>query len=173
MTETEVERLRHVAADHIELLRMIDFCLRTGARRGELVNVRWMDIDFDSGLVYIRNQPEFTTKSKRGRAIPISKKLRQMLDEMRPENANPTDKLFNTGYWSFGSRFRDAVQKAGLPLSITPHVLRHTFCSFLVMRGTPMATVRELMGHSDFSTSLIYSHLSKGHLTDSVDLLPF
>jgi integrase len=173
LSEGEVERLRAAATDDSDLLRMIDFCLRTGARRGELVTVRWMDLDFENGLVYIRNQPNFTTKSKRGRAIPISKRLREMLEGMRPKSVDPSEKIFQSGYWSFGARFKAAVKRAGLPDSITPHVLRHTFCSFLVMAGTPMPTVKELMGHADISTSMIYTHLSGRHKSDVIDLLPF
>jgi integrase len=173
LSSSEVERLRTAAAGHPDLLRMIDFCLRTGARRGELVSVRWMDVDLERGLVYIRNQPNFTTKSKRGRAIPISKRLRQMLEEMRPAHPDPEAKLFEKGYWAFGSGFRAVVKQAGLPASITPHVLRHTFCSFLVMAGVPMATVKELMGHADISTSMIYTHLSGQHKSESVENLPF
>ena len=65
------------------------------------------------------------------------------------------------------------MRRAELSESVTPHVLRHTFCLFLVMAGTPMATVKELMGHSDISTSMIYTHLSGRHKSDSVELLPF
>jgi len=173
LSTAEVVRLRDAAACDLELLQMIDFCLRTGARRGELVSVRWADVDFERGLVYIRNQPNFTTKSKKGRAIPLSTRLRQMLTDMRPANPDHEAKLFDTGYWSFGSRFRAAVKRAGLPSSITPHVLRHTFCSFLVMAGVPIATARELMGHADVGTTMIYSHLSSLHKAESVELLPF
>jgi site-specific recombinase XerD len=173
LTEVEIEKLREGAADNPELLQMIDFSLRTGARRAELTNIRWADIDLDRGIVYIKNREGFTTKSKRSRAIPMSERLREMLVGMRSEGMKPEYRVFNMSYWRFGTCFRDAVQKAGLPASITPHVLRHSFCSHMIMRGVPIATVKELMGHASISTSLIYTHLSEGHFSDSVNRLPF
>ena len=53
------------------------------------------------------------------------------------------------------------------------HTFRHTFASHLVMNGTPLATVSELLGHSSISTTMIYSHLSADHVKDAIRKLEF
>ncbi len=66
--------------------------------------------------------------------------------------------------------FIPAVQKADL-FGVVWHTLRHTFCSRLVQAGIPLTTVQKLAGHKDYSTTLIYAHLSPGHLHDAVGIL--
>ena len=65
------------------------------------------------------------------------------------------------------------AEKADIKKQVTPHVLRHSFASHLVMNGTPIATVKELMGHAKIETTMIYAHLAPKHLKDSVDKLKF
>ena len=66
--------------------------------------------------------------------------------------------------------FIPAVQKADLS-GVVWHTLRHTFCSRLVQAGIPLTTVQKLAGHKDYSTPLIYAHLSPGHLHEAVGIL--
>lgn len=56
---------------------------------------------------------------------------------------------------------------------VTLHVLRHSFCSHLVMAGVPLRAVQELMGHQSYETTLQYAHLSPGHSSQQVNKLPF
>ncbi len=70
--------------------------------------------------------------------------------------------------------FRQLLEKCGLYQRHTGwHTLRHTFASHLVMQGTPLKTVAELLGHQSTRMTEIYSHLEPEHLRKSVEKLPF
>ncbi len=73
--------------------------------------------------------------------------------------------------------FKKVVKAAKLPTTgdnrVTPHVLRHTYASHLVMAGTPLYTVTELLGHSDPKTTQIYAHLAPDHLHQQVKKLSY
>jgi integrase len=159
--------------DEVELLRFINFALMTGMRRAEIVNAVWGDVDLERGQITVSNKPGFQTKSRRSRVIPISANLRKMLMEMRAEPQNPDTPLFRSQYWWIGKKFRKAARRAGLPDTISIHSMRHTFASFLVMGGVDLATVKAILGHSDIKVTMIYSHLTPGHLAHSVDRLPY
>ena len=173
LTTQEIAALRTACAGDVNLLRMIDFALMTGMRRAEIAHVQWSDIDLERGQISVSNKPGFQTKSKRSRVIPINSNLRQMLLEMQAEEHTADSLLFRIKYWWFGKRFRAAAQRAGLPASITIHSLRHTFASHLVMQGVDLATIKAILGHSDIKVTMIYSHLSPGHLAQSVERLPY
>jgi len=66
-----------------------------------------------------------------------------------------------------------AAEKAGLEKRVHPHLLRHTYGSHLAMAGVDLPTIKELMGHSDISTTMIYAHLHPDHLKKAVNKLPF
>jgi site-specific recombinase XerD len=84
------------------------------------------------------------------------------------------DKLRNA---SLKKSLSTVVKNAGLDVEgskrVTLHVLRHSFCSHLVMAGVPLRDVQELMGHQSYETTLRYAHLSPDHSSQQVNKLPF
>jgi len=157
---------------------MIVVALKCGLRQGELLGLRWDDINFDRRLLYINRTIDRegnigTPKSGKSRIIPLND---EVLDSL--------SKLFHKkGIWVFcdknGAPLRDtlckrpikeAYQSAGLR-HITWHVLRHTFASHLVMRGAPLPTVQELLGHSNVQMTMRYAHLSPEAKLEAVQLL--
>ncbi len=66
-----------------------------------------------------------------------------------------------------------AAEKAGISKRVHPHMLRHTYGSHLTMAGVDLPTIKELMGHSNISTTMIYAHLQPEHLKKAVIKLPF
>ena len=65
------------------------------------------------------------------------------------------------------------AKKCGFPDVTKIHSLRHTFASHLVMNGVDLPTVKQLMGHSDIGTTMIYAHLDPDHLVTAIDKLKF
>lgn len=173
LSESEIARLRQEIEEDAELLRVVNAGLWTGMRRNEIVSLQWSDVDLDQNLITVRNRTGFRTKSRKSRAIPICEPLRHMLIAMKPPKAAPSDRVFAITYWVLGKRFLRAVRAAKLPDYVTFHTLRHTFASHLVMNGVDLASIQEILGHFDVTVTMIYSHLSPGHLADTVRKLPY
>jgi integrase len=149
----------------------------TGLRQGELVALRWRDIDWTAGVVRVRrtfSRGQWgTPKSRRSsRAVPLADRAAQELerhfqrsayradDELvfcHPYTGNPYDAS------KLRERFYEAMRAAGMGHrvgrrgGITFHSLRHTFGTRMAAVGVPMRTLQEWMGHRDFTTTLIYA----------------
>jgi integrase len=142
----------------------------TGMRQGELLALRWRDVDWQARRVRIRRnfvRGEFgTPKSKRSsRSVPLADRLAAELDRLHRETrwSGSEDLVFahpHTGKpidrFTLLKRFKKALARAGVRL-IRFHDLRHTFGTRLAAQGVPMRTLQEMMGHRDFRTTLIYA----------------
>lgn len=144
--------------------------LFTGARLGEILSLTWNDIDFTRGQVTVAQ-----AKTGVAKVIPMSAGLRKTLEAL-PRGIGPSP-VFNRGDGSafyaleVQRAFRVAIKIAKLRDELTPHSLRHTFASWLVMKGTPLRTVQHLLGHASITMTLRYAHLSPEHLAGAVDLI--
>lgn len=148
------------------------FAFYTGLRLSEITNLEWNDIDLNSRITSLKNKEGFTTKSKKERTIPISNVVYDILINLN-HNSNyvfTKDGLkFNATYVS--KSFKKCVIASNLNPKIHFHTLRHSFASNLVQRGANIYTIQKLLGHSNISTTQIYSHLNQGNLISAVDLL--
>jgi len=154
-------------ADH--LYPIVILAMNTGMRRGEILQLRWSDINFPSSSLIVRGG---NAKSGKGRHIPLNDKAKQALVDWRTpqqsewvfpgKNGNPiTD---------FKKSWQNIVELTGLS-NFRFHDLRHHFASKLVMAGVDLNTVRELLGHSDIKMTLRYAHLAPEHKASAVSLL--
>lgn len=138
-----------------------------GLRKGELVGARWEWYDGEKGLLTIRSGHGFTTKSGRDRAIPVSERLRVLLERYRPADGqgymiypDKAPKETATNYRvDFTEAFASVVAAANLPEWVTPHKLRHTFGAQLAQGGVSLYKIGIWLGHADPKTTLIYAHL--------------
>jgi integrase len=152
----------------------VSTALYAGLRKDELFHLEWSNVDMERGVLKIVNKDGWHTKSKKGREVPMPKSLREILKEHSAHPESPY--VF---YNADGTRFHDirrgyanAVKGAGLD-HITFHTLRHTYASHLVMKGTDLPTVQQLLGHSDIKTTMRYAHLAPDHLRLAVEDFDF
>jgi integrase len=138
-----------------------------GLRRGEMMALRWCDTDLRRGQLLVE-QSEWNgivgkPKGGRGRVVPMTRALASALSAHRHLRSERVLSL-DDGSSVPGHLLRDwherALRRAGLPGKGGLHILRHTFCSLLAMRGAPAKAIQELAGHQNLTTTLRYMHLS-------------
>jgi integrase len=170
------KRLRYLEKE--EIIRLLARCtkhlrpivviaLNTGMRKGEILGLKWQDIDFKQGIIYLYN-----TKNGEKREIPINEMAKTALIRTLKHPDSPyvfCDKNGNL-IRDFRKSFFTALKKSGI-INFRFHDLRHTFASQLVMAGVDLNTVRELLGHKSLEMTLRYAHLSPDHKRRAVDVL--
>lgn len=154
--------------DHLK--PMVLLSLNTGMRRGELFDLKWSAVNFDTKIITVRGD---TTKTSDTRHIPMNKEAASVLESWKKQSTK-----FQYVFPSRGGGRFDDVKSAWLKLleraQITEfrwHDMRHDFASKLVMAGVPLNTVRDLLGHSDIKMTLRYAHLAPGTKAAAVELL--
>jgi len=173
LNEAEIQMLREAIGDDTDLRRVVDFALWMGLRRDEIVHLQWSDIDLERQTVTVQNKDGFRTKSGKSRVVPMNAPLAAMMTEMQAAPHASDDRVFNVNYWTLGQDFRKAVKRSGFDGRVSLHTLRHSFASHLIMAGVDLRSVQEMLGHHDVSVTMIYSHLSPGHLAKTVEKLPY
>lgn len=136
----------------------------TGMRVSEARNLKWGDVD--DAKIRIVSSKEFHTKTRQWRDIPISPGAAAALERLR---SNYEYVLPRMSPMTLRTRFKKACEKAGVVG--TPHELRHTFISHLVMQGVPLRTVQVLAGHKTIAVTEQYAHLAPNHMADMVSNL--
>jgi len=141
----------------------------TGMRRGEVLNLRWSDVDIDKRYLIVRTTPSYKTKSGRMRTIPLNDIALSVLGSKKPTH----ELVFtNNGHPIRGNwvqhLFKRYVRKAGLDDMLHFHSLRHTTASWLVQSGSTLYEVQQLLGHSSSKVTEVYSHLQPEHLQSTV-----
>jgi integrase len=150
----------------------VEVGLLTGFRRQELVNLRPEDVDLERGTVTVA---ACYSKNGESRTNPIGERLKAILREALPVRGDaPTVLVTRYGKpWTtegVTNQFQRASRRAGLE-RLGPHVLRHTYASWLVMAGVDLRTVQELLGHKDIKQTMRYAHLSPSHKQAAVEAL--
>jgi integrase len=165
LSEQEFQRLFNSATAHLRPILLI--AVSTGMRRGEVLNLRWEDIDFKTGVIFVRD-----SKSYESRAIPMSENLKEALMELRKDSDN--EYLFcnldGTPIESVNRSFHTARKRSGIAYC-TFHCLRHTFATRAVMAGVDIVTVQELLGHKTIAMTKRYSHPTPEHKKKAVELV--
>ena len=138
---------KHAYSDYLTPLVLL--AKNTGMRRGELFNLRWENVTLDEKRLTVVGAK---TKSSQTRHISLNKEATKVLTSLTNIKNSWTGLLKNARIKDF--RFHD---------------LRHDFASKLVMAGTPLNTVRDLLGHTDIKTTLRYAHLAPEHQASWVE----
>lgn len=143
------------------LFEIVAVGLYAGLRLGEILHLRWEDVDFQSngGVLHVRVTDEFTPKDKEGRRIPLHSKLRKILEANKRKAWEKKGFLFLTaGGQIFDNRnlLRElelAAERAGVLDGCNFTLLRHTFASWLTMKGVSLHKISKFLGHSSVSTT--------------------
>jgi integrase len=156
---------------------MIGLAIRTGLRQGELLALRWEDVDLVRGMLTVARSVVRgvvgSPKNGKTRPIPLSPETVQLLKRHRHLRG---DLVFSAadGRMLVKTECKHplwrACRRAGLR-RVGWHVLRHTFASHLVMRGAVIKAVQELLGHASIMTTMRYAHLSPDARRDAIALL--
>jgi len=174
LTEEDVESLLTTPrVDEALGLRdraMLETLYASGLRVSELVALKLGQVSQDMGVVRV------VGKGSKERLVPLGEEaiawIRQYLKEARPEllGGRAADDLFVTARGSAMTRqmfwhlLRRYAAQAGLKKSISPHTLRHAFATHLLNHGADLRVVQLLLGHSDISTTQIYTHVARERL---------
>jgi integrase len=176
LTETQTKGLLDAVrlSDNEMLQYIVLFLIYTGARKREVLDARWRDIDWAQRSWRIPK-----TKSGKVRHVPISSGAMSVLEHLRlrirtgflDEQAIFVNPKTGAPFVSFFYSWNNARIRAGLP-EFRIHDLRHSFASYLVNAGRSLYEVQELLGHADIKTTSRYAHLSRERLVAAVEMVP-
>jgi integrase len=173
------EAARLLAAAERDPWAVMILCgLRAGLRQGELLELRWDDLDLVKGVIRVRRAiydgVVDVPKGGRDREVPMSDELRAAFRELPSRFVSglvwPGEGGLNLTKGEAKWPLWRACKRAGLR-RVGWHVLRHTFASHLVMRGVPLKAVQELLGHATIEMTMRYAHLAPDVARDAVKLL--
>jgi integrase/recombinase XerD len=155
---------------------LIELLYATGLRVSELVNLRQQDLNLESGYLTT------TGKGRKQRLVPVGDEaaawLTRYVREARPAllkkraaaklfvNARGGAGLTRVGFWKI---LKEYGKQAGVRGSLSPHVLRHSFATHLLERGADLRAIQAMLGHSDLSTTQIYTHVLEARLRSVYD----
>lgn len=171
LREDEIERLFAVPDTETETgardRAILEVLYASGLRVSESINLKISDVDLDAGILICYG------KGSKQRRVPLGKSSISWLEKylkMRERNDNLKNALLFVSKLGkpltrqdVYNLVRDAAEKCGLE-NVSPHTLRHSFATHLLQGGADSRSVQAMLGHSDISTTQIYTHLTENHL---------
>lgn len=160
LSKNEIERMIRVTKN-INHRLIILVAYSAGLRLSEIINLKWQDIDLERDLIHIKR-----AKGKKDRVVMLSKKLKEQLNSISQTDSFIFMTNRNKKYSdrTIQKIIATAASKANLQKHITPHTLRHSFATHLLEAGTDIRYIKNLLGHSDISTTLVYTKVSNRDL---------
>lgn len=149
---------------------MAELLYASGLRISELTNARLENLNLEEGIIRV------TGKGNKIRLVPVGKKAREAiaayLERERPELVRKRTgseiflsvrggKLTTARVWQI---IKAMAKRAGLSANVYPHLLRHSFATHLLANGADLRVIQEMLGHSDISTTQIYTHVDNARL---------
>lgn len=168
LTAQEAHALTVAASEAFRSL--VTFALLTGCRRGEILALRWKDVDLEEARVHVRAE---NSKTAEGRTIDLAASLVTVLRALRAAQGvprggreNPVFQLADGRAWT-GEAVRHHFESARARCKVLPedkarvrfHDLRHTFASLALKKGVSIATLSRMLGHRSIHMTMRYAHL--------------
>lgn len=160
----EVDRLLQ-AVDNLKHVAMLYTLYSSGIRVSELLALRTSDVDWARNHIFIQD-----AKGRKDRYVIMSKTLKELLrfyfDQYHPQAYLFEGQEIDSPYSarSVQSIVKRAARKAGISKKVTPHTLRHCFATHLADSGVGLNIIKELLGHKDIKTTMVYTHVSTHNL---------
>lgn len=160
LNRSELKKL-FVASKHLKHRVVLALVYSAGLRSREVINLKISDIDFERMTIHIRQ-----SKYKKDRMVPLSVYMAHGLKKYIKQD-NPETWLFygnnkNNAYSRNGITWimRQALKKTQINKKVSIHSLRHSYATHLLEDGVNIVTVKNLLGHGDISTTMIYLHVA-------------
>lgn len=155
---------------HRVILSLLYSC---GLRISELLNLKWQDIDRQNNVIHIRQ-----AKGNKDRIVPLNAMLLKLLIDYYRAYKSETYILngqFDIQYSekSVANVLNQLAMKAGIKKRIYPHLMRHNCFTHMYEAGVDLARIKEIAGHSNIKTTLIYSHISTAQISNTMTPLNF
>jgi integrase/recombinase XerD len=153
-------------------MAMLETMYATGLRVSELISLAVKNVNFEMGYLTV------TGKGSKERSVPLGETALEAIKEYRADarvkllSGRQADALFVTSRGeamtrqSFWKTIKRLALKAGITKDISPHSLRHSFATHLLERGADLRSVQRMLGHSDISTTQIYTHVAKARMKE-------
>ena len=154
---------------------MLELMYATGLRVSELINLKLQDVDLNQDIVRTMG------KGSKERIIPIGDFAKEYLEKYIYEYRGTMLKKTNNEYiflnnhgnkmtrQGFFKIIKKIAKEKGIDKELSPHTLRHSFASHLLKYGADLRTIQELLGHSDISTTQIYTHITNEELKNTYE----
>ncbi|MCS7214891.1 MAG: site-specific tyrosine recombinase XerD [Thermodesulfovibrio sp.] len=170
----EVEQVKKLLSQilkskyYLRDIAMLELMYASGLRVSELVNLKMGDINFEAGFIRVKG------KAEKERVVPVAnrslERVKKYLTDLRPKllknKASEYIFLNNRGGPMTRQRFWQNLKLIGklAGVEITPHMLRHSFATHLLEGGADLRSLQKMLGHSDISTTQIYTKVSMDRL---------
>jgi len=151
-------------APHIRAI--VTVALHTGMRLGEILNLRWQDLDFSSGFILVRD-----SKNGQARQVPMDSMISTVLrswPRLSDQDIVFTSVMTGGRIVDIRAGFLNSCKRAGIT-GLHFHDLRHTFASQFVMAGGDIYILKEILGHKSITNSQRYAHLSPTYKIKAID----
>lgn len=177
LTVEEVDRLLEQFSDktvkEIRDKAMIELMYATGIRVSEIINLKKEDVHLELEYIECRS-------GRKERIIPFGKNAREAMENYinNARNKMVSDeneylfvnckggKMSRQGFWKI---LKIYGEKAGIKSEITPHIIRHSFATHLIANGAELGVVKEMMGHSDISSTQVYEYIKTAKIRNTYD----
>jgi len=158
LTYEEEQRLLTASPAHLKAILIC--ALNTGMRKGEIITLKWCNVDFDNNLITIDHE---NNKSKRTKRIPINSTLRQLLLELKLKSGGNEHVFLNSNNEPYTrqdslNRVFERIKTLAKIKALRFHDLRHTAATRMIENGANIVAVSKILGHSDIKTTMRYAH---------------
>ncbi|SCA62546.1 Shufflon-specific DNA recombinase [Chlamydiales bacterium SCGC AG-110-M15] len=155
-------------SDNIHLYTIVLLALSTGMRKGELMNLKWRDVDLSDKRIILND-----TKNDERRVVPLTGRALQLLMGMKKKRNSSKDLIFPSEKTpnkaiDIRSAWEKALERANIE-DFRFHDLRHCTASYLAMNGASLNEIAEVLGHKTIQMSKRYAHLSQAHTEGVVE----